>query len=121
MAPASIYDALFERADTKSDAAAENAPQYEAMPRLRLRDSSMSATASENQRGNRRCQIPIAQPAARGFVQQGFCNATRWRTPGRTVTTGRRRNLILVRRIGNGSTEPYSPTDIDASVWRVEM
>jgi hypothetical protein len=29
--------------------------------------------------------------------------------------------VIFVRRIGNGSTEPYSPTSIDASVWRVEM
>ena len=31
------------------------------------------------------------------------------------------RESNLVRRIKNGSVEPYSPTGIDAYVWCVEM
>ena len=47
--------------------------------------------------GDHHHQIPIAGLAARGFVQQGFCNAARWRMRGLALGAGRRRNLIIVR------------------------
>lgn len=42
-------------------------------------------------------------------MQPGFCSATRRRTRVPLLCAGRRRNLNLVRRIWNGSTEPYCP------------
>jgi hypothetical protein len=50
-------------------------------------------------RGDDHHQIPIAGFAARGFVQQGFCNAARRRMGGLALGAGRRRNLIIVRSI----------------------
>ena len=47
-----------------------------------------------------------AAPANR-HRQPGFCKAIGWRT-GSACSSGRRRNLNLVRRIRNGSVEPYS-------------
>jgi hypothetical protein len=68
-------------------------------------------------RGDDHHQIPIAGLADRGFVQQGFCNATRRRMRGLALGAGRRRNLIIVRRIFGGSTEPFNGrTSLPSSV-----
>jgi Phage integrase, N-terminal SAM-like domain len=74
-----------------------------AVPNLKMRTAFITIANADSgkpcpiPRGDHHHQIPIAGLAARGFVQQGFCNAAQWRTRGLALGAGRRRNLIIVR------------------------
>ena len=50
-------------------------------------------------------QISIARLAHRGFVQQGFCNASQRSAFGLRLSARRRRNLISVRRLQSGQSQ----------------
>ena len=97
---------MLSRHDAKVSMPASTALRYDATPWLLRRSIPISATAANSHHGDSHQTISIAQLAGRGFVQQGFCNATWWGALGLTLRAGRRRNLIILRSIRNGSVEP---------------
>jgi hypothetical protein len=62
-------------------------------------------------RGDDHHQISIAGLAARGFVQQGFCNAAQRRMRSLALGAGRRRNLIIVRSRKYRCVGPFPATN----------
>jgi len=75
------------------------APNLPARARRQRRSDCSRASDSTRVLGAARCQIPIASIAARGSVQQSFCDAARKVAAGVTAREQHRRNLYLERRI----------------------